>query len=300
MKKILSLILLAVMLTSVFTSCGNIPDDTTTTTTQNGQNPPSGGNPSGGNPSGGNPSGSIPSKMPVTKNDIEDFDSTITDKGFEIKGKKLSYTKGSNNALILNVKNTTDKNYSITITVNYFGADGVEAIKTEKQSRTGFASGYDRYFLFQPKISYDNYTCSIEVTEYTGECLEQYINSIKCSMLHEKRTWLGYNDSNGSAVFGEGIEIDYVMTNTYSQKLYYAATYICLDNQGRLYSIDDTQRQNYIDANSSYEGGTSRYVYDTDGNRIMALPNQLIWPDELKDNVTVIVIFKAVSTDWLV
>ncbi len=294
MKKILSLILLAVMLTAMLTSCGNIPDDTTTTTTQNGQNPPS-----GGNPSGGNPSGSIPSKMPVTKNDIEDFDSAVTDKGFEIKGKKLSYTKGSNNALILNVKNTTDKNYSITLTVNYFGADGVEVIKTVKQSYTGFASGYDRYFLFQPKISYDNYTCSIEVTEYTGTCLEQYVD-MKCDVFYEERDWLGYYDSNGNIVFGECVKIKCSTTNSYSQMLYYAPTYICLDNQGRLYSIDDRQEQSNVDANLNGVDYGSRTVLDPDGNNIQALPNQLVWPDELKDNVTVIVIFKAVSTDWLI
>ena len=291
MKKILSVILLAVMLTAVFTSCGDAPDNTTT---QGGENQ---GN---SNQNSTNSSSSIPDKMPTTKIDIENYDSAITSNGFEIKGKKISYTKGNKNALVLNVKNTTDKNYSITLTVNYFASDGVEVIKTEKQSFTGFASGYDRYFLFQPNISYNSYTCSLEATEYSGECLEQHINVEKCTIEHDKRAWIG-NTTDGDTVWGEEIGMEYRMTNSYSETLYFAATFIYFDNQGRLYSIDDRLRQNNISANQTTStGGDKRTVLDPEGEAIQANKNRLVWPDELKDNVTVIVIFKAVSTDWLV
>ena len=297
MKKILSLILLAVMLTALFTSCGDAPDNTTTTTTQGGQNNPSGGNPNGGKPSGGKPSGSIPGTMPTTKNDIQDFDSTITDKGFEIKGKKLSYTKGSNNALILNVKNTTDKNYSITLTVNYFASDGVEAIKTEKKTFKGFASGYDRYFLFQPKISYDNYTCSIELTEYTGTCLEQYIDVFDVKTKYITHHWLGYNDSEGNAVWGEAITASISYKSSYSEPLWVYGYFIILDKNGNIYFDSKSIGSGFSGmVEKGREQVDGAEICAPDGNKLQST-GKVAWPDELVGDVTFITYVEYISTE---
>ena len=294
MKKILSLIILVVMLTAVFTSCGDTADNITTTTTQGGQNNPSGDN---NNSSNNNNSGNVPSAMPTTKNDIKDFDSAVTEKGFEIKGKKLNYTKGSNNALILNVKNTTDKNYSITLTVNYFGADGVEVLKTEKQSFSGFASGYDRYFFFQPNISYDKYACSIEVTEYSGECLEQYIDVFDAKTIHLTHHWLGYNDSKGNAVWGEAIAAKIYYKSSYSKPLWVYGYFILLDKNGNLYFDSESTGGGFsglVEKNREYEDGAE--ICDPDGNKIEST-GKVAWPDELVGDVTYITYVAYVSTE---
>ena len=298
MKKILSLILLAVMLTSIFTSCGNIPDNTTTTTTQNGQTSPSGGNPSGGNPSGGNPSGDNPSGgNPSGDNQMGDYDSIVTDKGFEIKGKKLSYTKGNKNALILNVKNTTDKNYSITLTVNYFASDGVEVIKTEKKTFKGFASGYDRYFIFQPEISYDKYSCSIELTEYSGECLEQYIDVFEVKTRYIKHHWLGYSDDKGNAVWGEAITAQILYKSTYSEPLWVYGYFIILDKNGNIYFDSKSIGSCFSGlVEKGREYADAAEICNPDGNKLQST-GKVAWPDELVGDITFITYVEYVSTE---
>ncbi len=109
---------------------------------------------------------------------IKDYDQDDSQQGFIIHGKKYNY-KGNEafdeygaytagDVLLLEVKNTTDTNYTAAVTVNLFNEAG-EKIGTQKREFEQFIAGYKNYFLINTKDSFASYTCDLTLTEYTGE-----------------------------------------------------------------------------------------------------------------------------------
>ena len=92
-----------------------------------------------------------------------------------VSGEK--YTYNNEDILLLCVENQTNKNYDVTIIVHYFDAAGIE-IKSQKQTFTGLASGYQNYFLFQPNSTFDAYTHTMELEEIDSEeCYAEQITA---------------------------------------------------------------------------------------------------------------------------
>ena len=111
--------------------------------------------------------------------DASDPDNTEQADGFMIKDKKYSYE--GTDLVILDVENQTEKNYTITINGSYLDKDG-NILKTETQTFEGFCAGLQNYFLFQPKITFDKFTYTVEMSEYKEECLMSYFKLLDAKL----------------------------------------------------------------------------------------------------------------------
>lgn len=103
---------------------------------------------------------------------------------FIVSEKKYAYK--NENLMLLHVQNDTDTHYDVTIIGRYLDADG-NTIKEESQSYRAFSSGWENYFLFRPKGTFESFEYELEtkkfevVTEYdeiyanNGEPLSAYV-----------------------------------------------------------------------------------------------------------------------------
>jgi len=90
-----------------------------------------------------------------------------------INAKKYAYN--GNDILILDVKNQSDENYSVTVIVKYYDENG-KLLKKEHDTFEGFAADSSNYFLFQPGIKFDSYTCQAYTEKYEDYCLSKDIS----------------------------------------------------------------------------------------------------------------------------
>ncbi len=92
----------------------------------------------------------------------------ISADGFSMKERKYTYLDAG--VVLLNVENKTQKNYNVTIHGTYLDENGA-VIGEETKTFEGFAAGWQNYFMFWPEFMFDKFTYTLEVEEFTGECV---------------------------------------------------------------------------------------------------------------------------------
>ena len=254
-KRIFTLLILVVLCVSALFSCGNVEDASTT-----------------------NPSL------------IETPDNTTKDEKFEISEK--TYPHGEYDSLVLDVRNITDKNCTVKVTVEFLRENGMT--RTLTKSFEGLPAGYNQSFFFYPRTAFKSYTYTVEYEEYSGECLIQYIDISTDSKFEAGRIPIGRNE-DGSSIWGECIEVHLDEKNTYGASLYTNSTVLILDKNGNLFSFDSfTGGQEILPG----EDETAHVVEDPDtGKQITAPKGELVWPEELKDGAKVIIIVNRVEKE---
>ena len=253
MRKLLIFIFITLLLVLPLTACGDTPADTT---------------PSGSDPTPGN-------NTPAS-NYYRITGDTKMEQGFQLTGKK--YTYKNKDCLLVDVENKTDKNYTVSLRVHYFDAEGKE-IKSQKQVFSGWAAGYQKYFFFQPSISFAAYTYTLELEEYADECYAQdYIAASSCKLSEGH----DYDQSHQKL---RVLYADVEMKNLSSQALYVKGYYIVLDHNGEIFLV------------STHGGGLRQ-----SGLKISSLPlcsvpwsETLVWPEELKGDVNAIFVVTSVT-----
>ena len=84
---------------------------------------------------------------------------------------------GEERVLLVTANNNNDSvNYSIVITVTYYGANG-ETLKTEVKSFEQLRNGYDKNFVFRPGFDFVDYLIDIEKTVYEGDCWKTTVDA---------------------------------------------------------------------------------------------------------------------------
>ena len=79
--------------------------------------------------------------------------------------------------LLVTVNNENEEvNYSINVTVTYYGAEG-EVIKSESKSFEQLKTGYDKNFIFRPGFDFADYLIEIEKTVFEGECWKTLVDA---------------------------------------------------------------------------------------------------------------------------
>lgn len=97
------------------------------------------------------------------------------DEELEINAESKLYKEERLLLVTVNNKNA-DVNYSINVTVTYYGAEG-EVIKSESKSFEQLKNGYSKNFIFRPGFDFVDYLIETEKTEYNGECWKTLIDA---------------------------------------------------------------------------------------------------------------------------
>ena len=134
-----------------------------------------------------------------TQHEISDYDSVSAvapDDGQisgEITVKDKKYVFEGKDVVILDVQNSTDTDLSITINGTYLDESG-NVLLTETKTFEQFYSGWQNYFLFNPKINFAKFTYTVESVKATEECF------MKNVAVQAGKPFSGRNDDNAALV----------------------------------------------------------------------------------------------------
>ena len=249
MKKLFATLLAVLMLASALAACGDTPTETT----------PSDSPPAQTTPSGTEKTGEV-----------------------VVTGEKYAYK--NKDVLLLKVQNQTDNDYDITVIVHYFDAEGTE-IKSQKQTFTGLASGYQNYFLFQPNSTFDAYTHTMELEEIDSEeCYAEQITATFVELrefLSVRRELVQKGDFTKYSTIGANIKLQSNSANP----LRVSGFLVLIDKNGCVYSIKAIGQP--MDPHEEKYSMLELYYGKTQ--------EKLVWPDELTDDVTAIFVVTSVK-----
>ena len=110
---------------------------------------------------------------PITRYDNETVIYYDENNGIVVKDKKLSFE--GNDLMVLNVKNSTEKNFSITVTGIYYDEYGKELL-SETQCFDQVSSDHEHYFLFYPEIVFTEFIYSFDIQQSDAQ---MYINDVE-------------------------------------------------------------------------------------------------------------------------
>lgn len=175
---------------------------------------------------------SAPAFVDVIK-DYDTVDESSVD-GFVIKSRKYDYKK--NNVLLINVENHSNNSCSVTLNVTYFDESGQELSK-DSQSFEGFATNWQKYFLFQPNKTFTSYEYTMTTEEFNEECLGNKI-TFRFDGIKDERTDLGLDESGTPIGIGKGIISYMAYRIEYPDPIYFGCSQIIFDNQGEIYFIE--------------------------------------------------------------
>ncbi len=165
-------------------------------------------------------------------------DPSQSDGEFVVGEKK--YTFQGNDLLLLSVENKTGSAYDVTVNGKYLDASG-NVIKAESQTYVGFPAGWQNYFIFRPKATFDgfDYDLSAKPCDLSdkvhfpdGEPLTPYVSLTYSKQLH----WQYGGPFNGGM---RDLVFDFTLTNRHTK--YTIATefhVLVLDANGEIYATD--------------------------------------------------------------
>lgn len=267
MRKIFILVLAALMLITALFGCNNQPVPTPNDDTQVQQ-------PETTNP--GTTPGGVTNPPSGDTGDTVEYEKTSTyevgDGQFVFKESKYEYD--GNNLVIMNVKNKTSQNYTLTIHYTCYDESGAEVL-SETRKYDGFAANYSQNILLLPMKPFDTYSYTIETAPYSGECfgakhslewvgLAEDISDIQGDMYPSLVGQIKENNQNAEAFFR-------------------TATIILFNNTGeirKIYPFETTRLEmQKIDA-----------IHYTAFIAYQHTAGEMVWPDELTGELTCVII----------
>lgn len=206
------------------------------------------------------------------------------DNGLIVKDKKYDYK--DKNVVILNVKNQTDKNYSVTVKGTYLDKNG-NVLKTETQSSDQYSAGYNGYFLFDQDISFEKFTYTIETKQAQGPF---YAKDIVFSFngLNEWKVvnheLLAQGDRNKYPHIVAGVNIAYKGT----EQLFVKSTWVFINESGVIAGIAELNEPPLCDPDPVFDGESHLPLYYTKEEK-------LVWPEEFKGTLTAVLILREIK-----
>ena len=288
-KNIVFLLALVFLLTSLV-GCNNVippessgnqseqPNQTPVTPPSNDgfiQGPDSGENSSTTPPEGGEDQPDDPTTPPESG----DQPATPPDSGDVITGEFVTmyqtYTFEDNNVAIIKLENQSSKNYTVTINAKYLDAAGNE-LKAETQTFEGFPAGWENYLIFIPKIQFAKFAYTVDLTAFEGECAVSADSKIYFSRVYETKACIDALLNAGDYEKYPTISAEFVFENM--KDIYTHRYLVVFDSTGEIYAI-------------SFQKGAEGSDYSTYfGPFLLQTTNEnIVWPDELKNDVTGIV-----------
>lgn len=213
------------------------------------------------------------------------IENSETDQISELLIKEKKYTFEGKDLVVLDVTNITGSSLSVTINVSFFTKNG-KTVKTQTQTFDQFYSGYQNYFIFEPKIKFDHFTYTVSTEEYTGTCYSEQFHS-ELVEIHQHDFWVealrlqGDFETKYPTVFAK------VMAK-YSgrESVYYECRWILLNTNGEIAAIITSQS----DLVSGIESYSSAILYQ-------APEEQFVFPEKFKGDLQFLVALKSIRAN---
>lgn len=204
--------------------------------------------------------------------------------GFLVMDKKYTY-KGKN-VVILNVENQTEKNYTVTINGKYLDKNG-NVLKTETQTSNQYSANYQGYFLFDPDISFDEFTYTFETKQSSGPFYAKDIVYVFKGLSEWKvvnHELLAQGDRTKYPHICAEINMAYKGTT----QLFVRSTWIFVNEKGQIVGLGNVNESILSDPKPTFEGASHLPLYYTK-------EDTLVWPDEFKGEITAILIIRDIE-----
>lgn len=218
-----------------------------------------------------------------TQHEISDYDSVSAvapDDGQisgEITVKDKKYVFEGKDVVILDVQNGTDTDLSITINGTYLDESG-NVLLTETQTFDQFYSGYQNYFLFNPKINFDKFTYTVESEQATEECF------MKNVVVQAGKPFSGRDYNNAALV------CDFAASNGNDFKITLGASIVLFNEKGDIVFIIHktdpyTKNSTHPEFSSSFDEW-NRFIIYTDTEHAIG---NLELPEHLQGELTSVI-----------
>lgn len=198
---------------------------------------------------------------------------------FIVKSKKYAFE--GTNFVLLNVKNETAKNYSVTVTGTYLDKDG-KVLKTETQTFDQSAAGYENFFLFDPKIVFDKFTYTLKTTETNAA---MYATNLEATLseIYEKEAPVEEMIQQGNFNLFPCIVASFEYKKNIDEVLDVRSQWVLFNEKDEVVSIISLGTFIWEEA----EGQQWVLYYTTE--------ETLEWPDEFKGNIRAVHILKSLE-----
>ena len=266
MKKLFCFALATLILLTALVGCNVKPvtPPDKNPTEQPGTTDP-GNNPGTSNPPSGDTN--IPQTPALKDDEIEKTtEHTVGNGKFIFNEKKYAFN--DQNLVLMDVKNETDTNYTLTIHYTFYDEAGNELLSKSREF-IGIAAGWQRPILLWNGMAFDSYSYTIETKPYEGECfgVNYRMEYVGLRELKSKETFL----------IAEALE-----TNTNTSPFLRVLTTILFDNEGNVYgiypmgyeNINHPSKDNVVQPFIAYSASNDTYE----------------WPEILKGDLRVVFI----------
>ncbi len=165
--------------------------------------------------------------------DITISDGSGNDDAFTIEERKSTY--GDEDLAILYVKNNTENEYSLTVSVSFFDNDGKETAGDMTKTRTVF-SELETCYIFRPMAKFDRfeYNLSAEKKDEPSGGGFKYSKQVTASVgPHPSDVYEGVE--NVRAI----VDVTFTVQNDFTNDMFLDGKLILFDNQGEIFTIYD-------------------------------------------------------------
>lgn len=201
-----------------------------------------------------------------------------------VQEKKFVYN--GTELIILNVKNDTSQDHSVTITGVYLDENGKE-LKKETKTFDQFYAGFQNYFLFNPELKFSKFTYTLEV-QATDQ--KMYTKDIKFQLTGVEKTLAPIMSQMQLGDFEKypTISAEYTFSNSSSIKLWPTVTIILYNESDEIIAIVN---QNFalsagLELGSEYKNLS---IYQT-------MEPEPDWPEWVDENIKAIFCINDVTT----
>lgn len=233
---------------------------------------------------------SFPSADPIESFDSESVyfpdESADSEKSFSVKD--IKYTYEGNDLVILEVKNTTDVNYSVTVTGQYLDENGA-VLKTETKSFDQFYAGYRNYFLFHPQMQFADFSYTLDFEIYSGKI---FADAFGCRLigLEERGTTIWSEVDKGNYTLYPAIFAAIQSKNESDIVLQAYTTYILINSKDEIIAIFD--RMFLTHANEKFNNEGANHVSLLNPTEPI---EKLEWPEKYKGEIRAVICIKKVT-----
>lgn len=213
-----------------------------------------------------------------------EFAPTEEDSEGGIVVRERKYTYNETDLMLLQVENTTDRAYSVTVLGIFYDEAG-EVLGAESKTFEDFAPGHQRYFLFNPGFEFERFECEVETIKHSDDCPASLLTAEFVGLRQ------GYAPGTGGMKTQPAILGGVVIRNGSKVSLDIGIQYLILfDENGGIFSISTSGTAQNIEPSSDAEVSPD-YSFFTYQQKDKIKE----WPEAIRDHVRGIVVVDGVT-----